>query len=85
MPIRRHDHDDPDPREEPEDPDMEDDEGLMPCPHCFATIHDESEQCPRCGEYLSEEDSPSRKPRWIILTAVVLLAIAVAEAFFLWR
>ncbi|MBX9681310.1 MAG: zinc ribbon domain-containing protein [Gemmataceae bacterium] len=86
MPVRRHDHDDLDPREDPEDPEgpEADDEGLMPCPHCFAVIHDDSEQCPRCGQYLSREDAPSNKPRWIVVTAVIVLAIAIAQAAFLW-
>ncbi|MFO0865473.1 MAG: zinc ribbon domain-containing protein [Gemmataceae bacterium] len=83
MPVRRHDHDDLDPCEEPDASESED-EGQMPCPHCFAVIHDDSVQCPRCGEYLSREDAPSNKPRWIVVTAVIVLAIAILQAALLW-
>lgn len=64
-----------DPREFPE-PD-ETDAGHMPCPHCMAVIFDESERCPACGQYLSEEDTPLRKPVWIIIGVLICLALAV--------
>jgi hypothetical protein len=55
-------------------PDDPDDEATIPCPYCREPIHDESERCPHCGDYLSEEDAPpSRKPWWIVLGAILCL------------
>ena len=75
MPYRDDDRQKLDPREFPE-PD-ESNDGLMPCPHCFAVIFEQSECCPACGEYLSEEDAPSRKPWWIVAGILLCLAVAI--------
>jgi len=53
----------------------EDDDDTVPCPHCQAPIHEESEQCPHCGKYISEEDTPSHKPWWIVLGAILCLVV----------
>jgi hypothetical protein len=48
--------------------DDEDEEATIPCPYCHRQIHEDSQRCPHCENYLSEEDAPpSRKPWWIIL------------------
>ena len=47
----------------------------MPCPHCLGTIYDDSERCPHCGQYLSREDAPRRRPWWIVVGVVVCLVI----------
>jgi hypothetical protein len=51
------------------------DEDTMPCPRCGKQIYDESERCPYCESYLSEEDDaqPVRKPWWIIVCALLCL------------
>jgi hypothetical protein len=49
-------------------------EATVPCPYCRCKIHDESERCPHCGNYISEEDPPPRrKPWWIVVGVVVCL------------
>jgi len=54
-----------------EDPD---EEATIPCPHCGKQIHEESQRCPYCENYLSREDAPpSRKPWWMILGAIACL------------
>jgi hypothetical protein len=52
-----------------------DDEDTIPCPHCGKQIYDESERCPYCETYISEEDDaqPTRKPWWIIICALLCL------------
>jgi hypothetical protein len=51
-----------------------DEDPTIPCPHCQEDIYDQTEQCPHCGKYFSEEDPPaSRKPLWIVITAIVCL------------
>jgi hypothetical protein len=56
-------------------------DGMMTCPYCRQRIFDESERCPRCGKYISEEDAPSRKPVWVVVCAVLCLGAALAWAF----
>jgi hypothetical protein len=53
-------------------PEPEDEDETVPCPHCQAPVYEGAEQCPACGLYLSEEDAPpSRKSWWIVLGAVL--------------
>lgn len=71
---------------EPDESDLDDDEGdelaeTVECPNCRREVYEFAEQCPRCGAYLSREDAPrSNHPRWIVITAVVLLAALVVAA-----
>lgn len=55
-----------------------DDDGpaTVPCPHCRAEILEDSERCPRCGEYISGEDAPTKMSNtaWAVL---VLMLVAV--------
>jgi hypothetical protein len=53
----------------------------MPCPHCRAEIIEDAERCPRCGNYLSREDAPTKRSHaWIILMILALLAALVLVA-----
>jgi predicted nucleic acid-binding Zn ribbon protein len=54
----------------------EDSTDTVPCPYCGAPVYEDAERCPACENYLSEEDAPSRKPRWILWTAIVCLVVA---------
>jgi uncharacterized paraquat-inducible protein A len=58
-----------------------DDEGsaTIACPHCSEEIHEESQRCPRCGHYLSEEEEESAaKPKpWLIAVGMMLCLIVV--------
>lgn len=54
----------------------EDDDGTAPCSHCGKDKYEESERCPYCGNYDSREDSPSRPPLWIVVTAILCLLVA---------
>jgi hypothetical protein len=40
-------------------------------------LYEDSVRCPHCGMYLSEEDTPSRKPWWIILGVLICLAVTL--------
>jgi predicted nucleic acid-binding Zn ribbon protein len=73
---------------DPDDPEtypqgLYDDDGLptIPCPYCKAEILEESERCPKCGNYLSNEDAPrQRGGTWIILMILALVAAAILVA-----
>src|SRR5215210_8726605 len=75
------DYDPDDPETYPAGLYVDDERALVPCPHCRAEIDDESEQCPKCGMYISREDASGegRSPVWVILMALALLA-AIALA-----
>jgi hypothetical protein len=52
----------------------DDDEPTIPCPYCRAEIHEDAQQCHRCGNYISAEDAPPpRKPWWVIVGAIACL------------
>ncbi len=44
---------------------------------CKKPIHEQSEFCPHCGNYVSEEDSPSRKSLWIIVGVAACVLVIV--------
>jgi predicted nucleic acid-binding Zn ribbon protein len=72
------DHEDPD----PSDQDAEDDPDAMtvPCPHCGADVFDEADICPRCGNFmLQDEVKRSRRPRslWLLVGVIVCLAVVL--------
>ena len=79
MPYRAEDPWDDEEEEDQEWDDDDDDLSTITCPYCRAEIYEEAEQCPECGEYISSEDRAARyqwQPRWIVLTAALLLLIA---------
>jgi len=55
----------------------DDEEPTIPCPHCRRQIHEDSQRCPFCENYISEEDAvvPARKPWWIIIGTMLVLYI----------
>jgi hypothetical protein len=62
--------------DEDEDDDLDDnDDELMPCPYCFATIYDDSERCPHCAQYLSKQELSCRPPWWILMGVSISLVI----------
>ena len=73
------DYDPDDPETYPAGLYVDNEPALIPCPHCRAEIDEESEQCPKCGMYISKEDTPSdgKSPVWVILVALALLAAIV--------
>lgn len=61
----------------------DDEEPTVPCPHCRAEIHEDAQQCPVCGEFISAEDSHrSNYPPWVIATAIILLLAVIATYVF---
>ncbi len=73
------DYDPDDPETYPEGVYADNERAVIPCPHCRTEIDEESEQCPRCGMYLSKEDAPSERKTsvWVIVMVLALLAAAL--------
>lgn len=53
-------------------------DATVPCPACGAEMFEDSPRCPACGEYVPADGSQaSSRPLWVVVTAVVCLAMAV--------
>jgi hypothetical protein len=70
------DYDPDDPETYPAGVYADDGPATVPCPHCKAEVFEDSERCPRCGNYLSAEDAPreGKSGPWVMLMALALLA-----------
>jgi hypothetical protein len=55
-----------------------DDEPTVPCPYCRREILEDAPRCPHCERYISAEDHAAPgKPLWVVVTALILLGMAV--------
>jgi hypothetical protein len=72
------DYDPDDPETYPAGLYADDSRELVPCPHCRAEIDEETEQCPKCGMFISDEDASQPRERksavWVVLMVLALLA-----------
>lgn len=58
--------------------DDENESVMVSCPYCREEMLEDAPQCPSCGKYISEEDSPPRtKPLWVLATIAICLIIAL--------
>lgn len=58
--------------------DDSDEEPAVPCPFCRREILEDAPRCPYCERYISAEDQAgSRKPAWVVVTALVCLGITI--------
>lgn len=61
-----------------EEGDDSDDEPTVPCPYCRREILEDTPRCPHCERYISAEDHAAPgKPLWVVVTALILLGMAV--------
>jgi predicted nucleic acid-binding Zn ribbon protein len=59
-----------------EGPSEDDGEPTIECPYCGREIHEDSQRCPHCEKYISDEDAPARrKPWWIVIGVILCLYI----------
>jgi predicted nucleic acid-binding Zn ribbon protein len=63
---------------------MSEDFRTMPCPYCKKEILEDSVQCPKCKNYINEEETNAspRLPLWVIVTAVIMLVLFISTALF---
>ena len=55
----------------------EEDEPTIPCPYCRREIHEDSPQCPHCGQYILEEDASATPKPWLIIVGVLLCLLVI--------
>jgi ribosomal protein S27AE len=57
--------------------DDEIDETLAECPKCGASVYDDIEKCPHCGEWIGTPESAggSGKRVFVVIVALILLSL----------
>lgn len=71
-----------DDEEDVEDDDADADEDLLICPSCTRPVHEDTQQCPHCGDWITPTypTSPWKRAIWImaallVIAAMILLAV----------
>jgi uncharacterized paraquat-inducible protein A len=61
---------------------VEDDHGdpeadLLSCPSCGRAVHEDTQQCPRCGDWITAVSPGPRWKRaaWIVVAVLLILAM----------
>jgi RNA polymerase subunit RPABC4/transcription elongation factor Spt4 len=69
------DDEEPNDRDLPDPSDMDQDDYtvMSRCPYCKKMIDEQSEVCPKCGQFISSEDEPRPYPWWLVV--VIVLAV----------
>ena len=67
--------------EDPDESDMDstdEEAGEIECPYCGRIVSEYAQQCPGCKNYISEEDSPTKRwPQWVVIGVILALAVVV--------
>ena len=50
---------------------------FLTCPSCRQPVHEETQQCPHCGDWIIPASSDSRSMRMIWVAVAVLLVVAL--------
>lgn len=59
---------------------------LLECPNCGAPVHEDTQQCPHCRDWITPVDRGDRGKRLIWIIAAVLLILSLSGLFMmLWR
>jgi predicted nucleic acid-binding Zn ribbon protein len=72
--------------EDPDESDMDstDEESAeIECPYCGEVVPEFVQRCPNCGNYISQEGAPRRRPAWWILIGVIVALIGTLMWLFL--
>ena len=51
-------------------------EDLLVCPSCRAKVHEDTQQCPQCGDWIVPVYPDAHWKRWVWLVAVILIVLA---------
>ncbi len=58
------------------DPD-EDDDDVLACPSCRSEVHEDTQQCPHCGDWIIPVDPRGGSKRWVWVVVAVLLIVSL--------
>lgn len=69
-------------RDDDEDDWTEEEAALEDCPHCGSPIVEDAPMCPYCKNWISdEEELPTQRPTWFVVTAVLCLLMVILWIF----
>ena len=74
-------YDDPD--EEWTEEDENEDDVLLVCPSCRQAVHEDTQQCPYCGDWIVPEypSDPRKRFLWVVAAMLVILALILITVF----
>ena len=50
---------------------------LMICPSCAESVHEDTQQCPHCGDWIVPAYPQSRLKGWLWVIAVILMLLSM--------
>jgi predicted nucleic acid-binding Zn ribbon protein len=56
-----------------DDPDAE----LLQCPSCGKAVHEDTQQCPHCGDWIIPVYADARWKRWVWAAAAILIILSM--------
>ena len=48
---------------------------LLACPSCRKEVHEDTQQCPHCGDWITPVEHFSRAKHWIWVAVVILMIL----------
>ena len=65
------------PNEEWVEEEEEEGDDLLACPSCGEAVHEDTQQCPYCGDWIIPVDPRERSRRWGVAVVAILLVMAL--------
>jgi hypothetical protein len=56
---------------------------LLACPSCGRAVHEDTQQCPYCGDWITPVDPRGAWKRRVWIVAAILLVLVLSGALFL--
>jgi hypothetical protein len=53
-------------------------DGLLECPSCREAVHEDTQQCPYCGDWITPVYPGGRSKRWAWAAVAILLILSIA-------
>ena len=50
---------------------------LLACPSCRRPVHEDTQQCPHCGDWITPIDPSGRSRHWVWIAVAVLLILSM--------
>ncbi len=86
-PIRNNErYDDDDDRDDPLESDLDEDDDFlnddyelpeMVCPNCRGRVTEDTQKCPRCGDWITPVDAKHHSPKRWLYVAIVLVIVGL--------
>ena len=54
------------------------DDDLLFCPACRQSVHEDTQQCPHCGDWITPVDLSGRSKRWVWVVAVIVVILSMS-------